>query len=117
MSLSEPGISFRELFAYTDRWLNYFTRNEAALEIDVGGQTGTHRNLVNHIFEVEQFFANRLLEHEPSKPTRESPALADLLQTHQDANQKLERYIKVSGDVELNYVVCANAWNQKSFKS
>ena len=105
MSPTEPAISFRELFAYTDylanRWLNYFTQHPAALEIDVGGQTGTVRNLVRHIFQVEQFFASRLLEQEPPEDKRKLPKLAELLQTHQDANEKFARYIEATGEKQL----------------
>jgi uncharacterized damage-inducible protein DinB len=105
MSPSEPAISFRELFAYTDylanRWLTYFTRHEAALEIDVGGQTGTLRNLVKHILQVELFFASRLLEQEPPEDQTEVPTLAELLRTHQDAHGKFTRYIKAGGDEKL----------------
>src|SRR6516225_9637209 len=65
MVSSEPAISFRELFAYTDylanRWFAYFSEHETALAINIGGQTGTLRSLVEHIVRVEQFFANRLI--------------------------------------------------------
>ena len=68
MVSSEPAISFRELFAYTDylanRWFAYFSEHETALAINIGGQTGTLRSLVEHIVQVEQFFANRLIGQE-----------------------------------------------------
>jgi len=105
MSRSESAISFRELFAYTDYlanlWLN-FNRHQSALEIEVGDQTGTLSNLVKHIVQVEQFFASRLLQQEPPQDQLESPAAADLLQRHQDASGKFDRYIKTSGDHGLN---------------
>ena len=63
MNTSEAAISFRELLAYTDylanRWVDYFGENSGALDINVGGKTGSLRELVHHIFMVEQFFANR----------------------------------------------------------
>jgi uncharacterized damage-inducible protein DinB len=105
MSPSEPTISFRELFAYTDylanRWLSYFTEHQAALEIDVGGQTGTVRNLVKHIVQVEEFFASRLLEQEPPEDKAESSGLAGLLQMHKDANAKFEMFLKTNDDNKL----------------
>ena len=102
MSASEPSISFRDLLAYTDylaqRWLNYFKQNPAALEVEVGGRTPSLRDLVSHIFQVEQFFADLLLQ-EGTGATRRPPAiegklgLDELGSMHQDALQKLERYI------------------------
>jgi uncharacterized damage-inducible protein DinB len=66
MNSQPPSVAFADLLAYTDflavRWLNYFKQNPAALDIDVGERTGTMRDLVNHIFQVEQFFAGLLLQ-------------------------------------------------------
>jgi len=102
MSASEPSISFRDLVAYTDylaqRWLNYFKQNPAALDVDVGGRTQTLRDLVSHIFQVEQFFADMLLQEGAGATRRPSaiegkPGLDELARMHQDALQKLERYI------------------------
>ena len=102
MSASEPSISFRDLLAYTDylaqRWLNYFKQNPAALDVEVGGRTPTLRDLISHIFQVEQFFADLLLQ-EGAGGTRRPPAIEgklgrdELGRMHQDALQKLERYI------------------------
>src|SRR5262252_11003945 len=102
MSASEPALSFRDLLAYTDylaqRWLNYFKQNPAALDVDVGGRTQTLRDLVSHIFQVEQFFADMLLQEGAGATRRPSaiegkPGLDELARMHQDALQKLERYI------------------------
>src|SRR5215467_6734077 len=102
MSTSEPAVSFRDLIAYTDylaqRWLNYFKQNPKALDVDVGGKTGTLRDLVSHIFQVEQFFAGLLLQAgagstRPPAPKTEKPDLDELGRMHQDALQKLELYI------------------------
>jgi uncharacterized damage-inducible protein DinB len=105
MSLSEPAISFRELFAYTDylanRWFGYFTNNETALAIDIGGQTRTLRKLVEHIVQVEQFFASRLLGQEPPADKQEYSGATDLLQLHQDANAKFEAFLRASDDEKL----------------
>jgi uncharacterized damage-inducible protein DinB len=103
---AEPAITFRELLAYTDylaqRWLSYFEEHAAALEVSVGGKTGTLRDLVAHTFQVEQFFADRLLSH-PSPPPKklESPALGELRQIHQDAHQKLAQYISLASEESL----------------
>lgn len=98
----EPAISFRELLDYTDhlaqRWLAYFKQHEAALEAEVGGKTGTLRNLVGHIFQVESFFANFLL-HPPSvtpmapPPGLDNPSLDMLAQMHQESLAKLKHFI------------------------
>jgi uncharacterized damage-inducible protein DinB len=110
MSASEPSISFRDLLAYTDylaqRWLNYFRQNPAALDVDVGGRTQTLRDLVGHIFQVEQFFADMLLQ-EGAGATRRPPAiegkpgLDELERMHQDALQKLEQYIGTANEETL----------------
>src|SRR4051812_32745939 len=66
MSDPVPSLPFTDLLAYTDylaqRWLDYFERNPAALTVDVGGRAGTVGGLVTHIFQVEQFFADLLLQ-------------------------------------------------------
>jgi len=110
MSASEPSISFRDLLAYTDylaqRWLNYFKQNPAALDVDVGGRTQTLRDLVGHIFQVEQFFSEMLLQ-EGAGATRRPQAiegklgLDELGRMHQDALQKLERYIGSANEETL----------------
>lgn len=96
-----PSIAFADLLAYTDylaqRWLTYFERNPAALEIDVGGRAGTVGGLVTHIFQVEQFFADLLLQEGAGAMARPqqiaSPSLEELRRMHQDAHKKLNQYI------------------------
>ena len=104
MSTNEPGISFRELLAYTDylakRWLAYFEKNPRALDIDVGGRTGSMRGLVNHILQVEQFFASRLLQKDPLS-SLESPTAGQWLQLHQTSHEQLSGYIASVSDEEL----------------
>ncbi len=102
-------MSFRDLLAYTDylaqRWLNYFKQHPKALEIDVGGKTGTLRDLVSHTFQVEQFFADLLLQDgagamaPPAKIA--TPTMEDLERMHHDAHQKLARYIASANDEAL----------------
>lgn len=104
MVSSEPAISFRELFAYTDylanRWFAYFSEHETALAINLGGQTGTLRSLVEHIVQVEQFFANRLIGQEQEDKFG-SAGMASLLQMHKDAKRKFEAFLKASDDEKV----------------
>jgi len=109
MTASEPAVSFRDLLAYTDylaqRWLAYFQQHPAALEVNVGGKTGTLRYLVCHIFQVEQFFAGLLLQAgagsmaPPAKVA--APAIEELQRMHRDAHQKLEQYIGSASEEAL----------------
>ena len=83
MNTSEAAISFRELLAYTDylanRWVDYFGENSGALDIHVGGKTGSLRTGPSHLY-GRAIFANRLLQKEP--PVKlESPTLDDLIHT------------------------------------
>jgi uncharacterized damage-inducible protein DinB len=101
----EAGVSFRELLAYTDylavRWMAYFAQNPAALDINIGGKTGTIRVLVDHIFQVEHFFANRLLRKDSSsKPESSTPE--ELLRLHQTSYKQLLNYMASVDDEELN---------------
>lgn len=99
MSSMEPGISFRELFAYSDylaaRWIKYLHEYPAALEVEVGGRTGNLRTLISHIFDVELFFAGLLLRENPARPSQEKQEepLEELLQGHQKAQEKLLRFV------------------------
>lgn len=107
MNAEKPAITFQELLAYTDylaqRWLKYFQQNPGALDVNVGGKTGTIRDLTTHIFQVEEFFANLLLQEgvgsSAPPPKMESANLEDLTQFHEQARQMLEKYID-SADVE-----------------
>jgi uncharacterized damage-inducible protein DinB len=96
-----PSISFRELLAYSDylaqRWLNYFGQHPAALNVTVGGRTPTLRDLVTHIFQVEQFFTDLLLQEGAGATGRpaqmEAPELSQLQSMHQETHTKLAGYI------------------------
>ena len=109
MKVPEPSISFRDLLSYTDylasRWLNYFRQNPAALEVNVGGRTSTLRDLATHIFQVEEFFANFLMQEDAvgmGRPAQmEAPSLEDLQRMHQDANGKIEQYIATATEEKL----------------
>lgn len=109
MNAQEPSIAFGDLLAYTDylaqRWLNYFKQNPAAFDIDIGGKTGRLRDLVTHIFQVENFFAALLLKDGAGSmappPKMEAPNLDDLGRLHQEAHQKLAGYIAAANDERL----------------
>jgi uncharacterized damage-inducible protein DinB len=109
MNAHEPGISFRELVDYTDylaqRWLKYFNENPGALDVNVGGKTGTIRDLAAHIFQVEQFFADLLLQEGKGSmappPKMEGPAVGELARIHRETHQKLEQYISSAGEERL----------------
>jgi uncharacterized damage-inducible protein DinB len=110
MSAQEPSIAFRDLLAYTDylaqRWLNYFKQNPGALKIDVGGRTGTLEDLVTHIFQVEDFFADLLLQAGAgsARPPQklEAPDLETLARLHRGAHDKLAQYISSASDERLD---------------
>jgi uncharacterized damage-inducible protein DinB len=101
MSDQVPSLAFADLLAYTDylaqRWLNYFERNPAALDVDVGGRTPKLRDLVTHIFQVEDFFADLLLQEGAGAMRRPeqmaSKSLEELRGMHQQAHKKLSQYI------------------------
>src|SRR5690349_12843075 len=109
MSDQAPSLAFADLLAYTDylaqRWLSYFERNPAALEIDVGGRAGTVGGLVTHIFQVEQFFADLLLQEGlggTGRPAQmASKSLEELRGMHQQAHKKLAQYIDSASDEAL----------------
>lgn len=101
MNAQAPSVAFADLLEYTDylaqRWLTYFSQHPKALDIDVGGRTGTLCDLVTHIFQVETFFADLLLQEgagamaPPAKV--DAPGLEELQRMHHGAQQKLAQYI------------------------
>jgi uncharacterized damage-inducible protein DinB len=109
MNASEPAVSFRDLLAYTDylaqRWLNYFQQHPQALDVEVGGKTGTLRDLVSHIFQVEQFFADLLLQAgagSMAPPAKIAiPTMEDLQRMHRESHQKLTQYIDSANEDAL----------------
>ena len=109
MSDHIPSLAFADLLAYTDylaqRWLNYFERNPAAFNIDVGGKTGSLRDLTTHIFQVEGFFADLLLQEGvgSSRPPAQIPGqtLEQLRNMQQQASKKLAQYIASTNDEAL----------------
>src|SRR5437899_12552473 len=111
MNAQAPSVAFADLLAYTDylaqRWLNYFKQHPKALAIDVGGRTGTLRDLVTHLFQVEQFFANLLLQEgsgSMAPPAKvEAPGLEELGRMHHATHQKLVQYIDSANDERLQH--------------
>jgi uncharacterized damage-inducible protein DinB len=106
MNSPEPAVAFRDLLAYTDylaqRWLEYFKQHPAALDIEIGGTTGTIRYLVGHIFRAERYFADRLSETEPPPSQKlEEPALEELQRLHQEGHQGLARYLATTREDAL----------------
>jgi uncharacterized damage-inducible protein DinB len=107
MSDQVPSLPFADLMAYTDflaqRWLNYFERNPAALGISVGGRAGTVGGA--HIFQVEQFFADLLLQEGAGATGRPqqmaSPSLEELQRMHEEAHKKLKHYIESASEEAL----------------
>ena len=117
MDMPEAAISFRELLAYTDylanRWADYFRENSGALDINIGGKTGNLRELVKHLFVVEQFFAYRLLGKEPSAKL-ESATLDDLMQIHKTAHAQLLDYAATASDEDLRVMQSFGPVNKTS---
>jgi uncharacterized damage-inducible protein DinB len=109
MNAQAPSVAFADLLAYTDylaqRWLAYFKQHPKALDIEVGGKTGTLRDLVAHIFQVETFFADLLLQKGAgamAPPVKvEAPGLEELLRMHHAAHQKLAQYIDSANEESL----------------
>ena len=109
MSDHAPSLAFADLLAYTDylaqRWLSYFERNPAALEVEVGGRTPTLRDLVTHIFQVEDFFADLLLQEGGGAMRRPeqmaSGSLEELRGMHQRAHKKRAQYIESTSEEAL----------------
>ncbi len=106
MTTPEPAISFRTLLAYTDflaqRWIKYFNEHPDALDVDIGGKMDSLRTLIGHIFQVEEYFAGCLLQEAPPRPTSLPPSsMEELKNLHQQAHEKLSRYISSASEEEL----------------
>ena len=109
MSDHVPSLAFADLLAYTDylaqRWLGYFEHNPAALEIEIGGRTPKLRDLVTHIFQVEDFFSDLLLQEGAGATARPAQmaggSLEELRGWHQRAHKKLAQYIDSASDETL----------------
>ena len=97
---SPAGVSFHELFGYTDflahRWIAYFRQNPAALEIDIGGKAGTLGELVVHIFDVERYFANKLDGSAVTFKKLDSANFDALQQAHLTAYQQLLNFAETA---------------------
>ena len=73
--------------------------------MDIGGRTPKLRDLVTHIFQVEQFFADLLLQEGAGAMRRPdqmaSQSLEQLRGMHQDAHKKLAQYIDSANEEAL----------------
>lgn len=104
-----PSLAFADILAYTDflaqRWLKYFKQNPAALDVNIGGNAGTLCGLAAHIFQVEHFFGDLLLQEGAGATRRPAPtggqSLEELQRTHQEAHKKLAQYIGAATEETL----------------
>jgi uncharacterized damage-inducible protein DinB len=94
----DAGITFEELLAYTEeetlRWKKWFAERPQALDraCDVAG-AGTVRNLLQHIFATELFFAHRVLDLPPVDPySIRSTTLEELFSIGDDARKKFREF-------------------------
>lgn len=109
MSDHLPSLAFADLLAYTDylaeRWFTYFEHNPAALEIEIGGRAPKLRDLVTHIFQVEDFFADLLLQEGAGANARPAQtaggSLEELRGMHQRAHKKLAQYVESASEEML----------------
>jgi len=106
VSSRQPGVSFHELFAYTDwlaqRWFAYFEQNPAALDVEIGGRTGTLRELVLHISRAEDNLI-RILKNEPRDNERSvEGSVSALLAFHHDNHGKLAEFMSQMTEMTLN---------------
>lgn len=108
MTPAEPGISFRELLAYTDylanRWLKFFSEKPEALEVPAGGNTPTVADLVDHVFLVEEVFSSFLREGTPppeSAVGERARSVEAFARRHQDAHRKIAEFLSSADDTEL----------------
>jgi len=109
VSSRQPGVSFHELFAYTDwlaqRWFAYFEENPAALDIDIGGRTGTMRELVLHISRAEDNLT-RMLRDEPRDSERNvEGAIGAIRAYHEETREKLTDFMSQMSETTLNQQV------------
>ncbi len=101
------GISFRDLLAHnhheTERWHGWFVQHPQALELEVGGKTGTVRNLVKHIFQAEMYFAARLNGEalEPKSIETGSDSLDDIFALHEKAHAAMAHYLSHTDEAAL----------------
>jgi uncharacterized damage-inducible protein DinB len=102
---SEPTVSFRELFLYSDhlakRWIAYFRQNPTALDVEIGGKTGKLRNLVAHIFEAEKYFADRVTESGAPRTKLDPVDLDALERGHRSAHQELLKFVETADAHQL----------------
>ncbi len=103
------GISFRDLLAYTHsealKWKDWFARNPAALDVAVGGEIGTVRELVKHIFQSELWFAARLSGQELDQSAFEPKDNDGLWALHGRAYESLARFVATAQETDMERVI------------
>ena len=98
--MDEPGVSFRELLAYTDaeteRW-HAWLRDQPpeVLEVTIGeGTRETVRDLIGHVFMVELRYAQRLLGLPVTEYDQvDMSSLDSLWRIHGEARSALREYL------------------------
>lgn len=104
----DVGVSFRDLLAFnhseTERWHKFLVQHPQALELQAGGQIGTVRNLVKHIFQAELYFAARLAGKELPKEDYEprSDSLDDIFYLHERAHGLLAHFLSIADEAEMS---------------
>jgi len=108
------GLTFEQLLAYRDqetaRWHGFFGQHSEALRVacDIARQKDV-AGLVYHIFAVERLHTERLLGAALSPIEIERPAefaqMAALWELEKDAREKIERFLAMASDEELNKII------------
>lgn len=102
------GVSFRDLLAYnhseTERWHRFFVEHPQALALEVGGKMGTIGKLLEHIFQVELYYATRLSGKEvieaDFKP--QSTSIDDVFYLHEKAHSLLAQYLSAATEAGMS---------------
>jgi uncharacterized damage-inducible protein DinB len=106
VSSRQPGVSFHELFAYTDglaqRWFAYFEQNPAALDIEIGGRTGTLRELILHISRAEERLIAYLVNGPKPDERHVESGVSALRAFYQENREKLAEFMSHMTETTLN---------------
>jgi uncharacterized damage-inducible protein DinB len=106
VSSRQPGVSFHELFAYTgwlaQRWFAYFDQNPRALDIQIGGRTGSVRDLALHISLAEERLLQYLFNDTSETDRKDDGSVANLRALHQQNREKLADFMSHMSESTLN---------------
>src|SRR5882672_6346571 len=91
------GLQFTEWIAYNveeaRRWHDFFVKHPAAFELPLD-IAETVRGLVQHIFAVELYFANAVLDVKTPVPREVPPApFEEIFKVSDDASQKFQQFL------------------------